>query len=100
MTLHRHYGYPLWWGVYVAVGDWALPLRIMVRPRLIDGSGRREHVASVELSVLCVHCDVHYAWGRRRYRPAAAEVLSLRQVLENDLAWRLTLEPGPPHNDA
>ena len=86
MTLHRRYAYPLWWDLYVLGREWALPLAIEVRPWLIDGSGRREYVARVTLSLLCVHWSIHYAWGRRRYRPPPERILSLSEVMKHDLA--------------
>jgi hypothetical protein len=84
VRLHRRWGYPLWWELSISVREWGLPLAIEVRTHLIDGSGRREHVARVNLSLFCLHWDVHYAWGRRRYHPPSERILSLREVLERD----------------
>jgi hypothetical protein len=102
--LHHRYanydGVPLWWDLSIATWEWALPLRINVRPLLIDGSGRYEHVTVIELSLLCLHWDIHYAWGKRRYRPPPERTLSLREVLDRDLAQPLTLRQDDPHNDA
>jgi|SRR6516225_4883371 hypothetical protein len=84
MRLHRRWGYPLWWVLFVCAWEWALPLRIRIRPWLTDGSGRHGYVTCVELSLFCLHWDIHYAWGRRRYYPPPERVLSLREVLEYD----------------
>jgi hypothetical protein len=103
-TLYRRYAYhagiPLWWDLYVDTWEWGLPLRVKIRPRLTDGSGRKERVTVVELSLLCLHWDVHYAWGKRRYRPPAAPILSLKEVLERDRAEGLTPGRGATQNDA
>jgi hypothetical protein len=99
-TLHHRYAYPLWWNLGIATWDWALPLRIKVRPWLTDGSGRREHVTSVKLSLLCMHWECHYAWGRHRYHPPPEPIMSLKAVLERDRAEGLTPGHGSPHNDA
>lgn len=99
-SLHHRYAYPLWWDLSIVIWDWALPLRIKVRPWLTDGSGRRQYVTVVELSLLCLHCDIHYAWGRRRYWPKPEYVMSLKEVLERDRAQPLTPGHAPPHNDA
>jgi hypothetical protein len=66
MTLHQRYAYPLWWDLHTSIWSWALPLRIKVRPWLADGSGRREYVTNIRMSLLCLHWSVCYAWGRRR----------------------------------
>jgi hypothetical protein len=93
MILHRRYAYPLWWDLALIVREWALPLWFGVRLYLIDGSGRREYVARVEIQFFCLYWGVHYAWGKRRYHHPLERVHSLREVLERDLAWRPP--PGP-----
>jgi hypothetical protein len=98
MTLHDRYAYPLWWDLRIACGEWALPLRIKVRPRLTDGSGRREYVANVELSLLCLHWNVHYAWGKKRYREMT-KILSLSEVMQRDRRDLLTRGWAEPDND-
>jgi hypothetical protein len=94
--LHRRYAYPLWWSIEIATWEWALPMRVYVRPRLTDGSGRREHVIVVDVSLLCLHWSVHYAWGRRRYHPPPERVLSLLEVLKRDLEKPLTHRHDDP----
>ena len=98
-TLHHRYGFPLFWELCIILNEWALPLRIKVRTRLTDGSGRKEHVARVELSLLCLHWTVHYAWGRRRYRKPPERVLSLREVLARDRGEPVDAEWDDTHND-
>jgi hypothetical protein len=99
MRWHRRYAYPLWWDLAVDAGDWALPLRVCVHPRLVDGSGRREHVARVMLSLFCLHWDVYYAWGRRKHRPAPERILSLREVMGRDPGEPGIFEPEPEGGD-
>ena len=86
MRLHRRWGYPLWWNLYIHPLEMALPLSIKIRPLLTDGSGRHENVTNICVSLFCLHFDVHYAWGKRRYHPPPERVLSLREVLERDRA--------------
>jgi hypothetical protein len=99
-TLHHRYAYPLHWDLSIDTWGWALPLRIKVRPYLTDGSGRREHVTNIRIDLFCFHWSIYYAWGRRRYRPKPELILSLKEVLEQDLATGLTPGRGQPHNDA
>jgi hypothetical protein len=103
-TLHHRYAYhdgiPLWWDLYIATWEWALPLRIKVRPWLVDGSGRKEHVINVELSLLYLHWSIHYAWGKRRYHTPPERILSLREVMEHDRSQPLTMGQDVSHNDA
>ena len=97
-VLHHRYAHPLSWDLSLITWDWALPLRIKVRRRLTDGSGKREHVANIRVSLFCLHWAIFYAWGRRRHRKPEL-VLSLKEVLEQDLATRLTPGWKPTHND-
>ena len=82
LSIHHRYAYPLWWDLSIITWEWALLLRIKIRLWLTDGSGRREYVTSVRLSVLCLHWDIDYAWGRRRYRPEPERILSFSEVMD------------------
>jgi hypothetical protein len=78
-----HNGVPLSWTVYIDPTNWGFPLALEVHPKLTDGSGRKHYVLVLTVSVLCLHLNVHYAWGKRKYLPPSPRVLSLREIMEH-----------------
>ena len=94
MRLHRHCTYPLSWVLDIYIYDWALPFAFAIRS-LIDGSGRRAHVTCVSVSFLCLHWDIHYAWGRRLLLPPLGHIPSFSEIMGRDRSWPLNMEYDP-----